>query len=328
MESTCGPRPRVNRDQDNSENEVVTNLPIKEKDEDSSPFLPAPKEVRVPCEEVRTFGLSECGAGVIQKWMVLLFYLHIPLMIVMAFVAEMKIQVCCWFLQIFGKAKKFLKNCKEVFINNLSVQPCLSVTCKIDGELLKLLIDTGSQVSVVCSSWYRKKKKASALREDSTRLRCVGGSRVSVDGVFNGKLSLGGEEWDVPWLVADIGSGSLGVNGILGMDVLARMRGVLDLEKRELILPGSEAKCWRECAQLGGSSILESGKCTGVRVVPPEKLGIFEPDPELMEEHPGLLVARVVADRDDESIVIPVKKSEEDIKETEQKEADGIFQTS
>jgi hypothetical protein len=276
---------------------------------------PIPSCARVSCDVIEKPESPVAAVVNSEKLMLLLFRFRMFLFFTKSLlmnILETVFKFGCDCLHVF---KKFCLSCNEVFTGRLSCETCLSVTCEIDGKTIKLLLDTGSQVSVVCSKWYDKWRTVLPLERDSTRLRCVGGTYVAVNGMFTGKLSLGSSEWEVPWLVADIGSGSLGVEGILGMDVLAKMRAVLDLEKKELILPNVEVGCADVSARVVGTSVLESGKAMNVRVTSPEMLGVFEPSVELAEKCPGLLVARVVAEGNNDAVVIPViNVSAEDIK--------------
>jgi transposase InsO family protein len=264
--------------------------------------------MRIPCEIVRR--PYSAGIAVVhnENWLSFLLRLHMLIFLIKMYTIPVVDRVICLCRRILVS---LWSSVKEVFVNQLSSCSCLAIQCQLGGQPLRLLIDTGSQVSIICTNWYRKWKKAPKLEEVSTRLRCVGGTRVAVDGTFTGELSFGDHLCSIPWLVANIESSSLGVDGILGIDALTGMRGILDLEKKELILPKRKVACQELPAQLVGATTLESGKSAKLKVTAPMNLGVFEPNQHLKEAYPGLLIARVVADGSDD-IVVPVINTTDD----------------
>ena len=260
------------------------------------------EQLRIKCEVICEPEFSKIAVVSHQKISVFLLWIRMILCTIKINVFSVIDKIVCL---CSCMCESFWRYLQEVFVNQINVCSCLTIKCRIEDRPITLLIDTGSQVSVIGTSWYRRWNNPPQLLKFSSRLRSVGGSCVHVKGVFDGKLALQGQLWDIPWVVADIGSSSFGVDGILGIDALVKMHGILDLEKKELILSDAEVKCQEVPARIIGACTLESGRSMKIGVNPPKGLSIFEPDPKLKEDYPGLLVARVVADEYEE-VAIPV----------------------
>ena len=123
------------------------------------------------------------------------------------------------------------------------------VRAEINGQPVRLVVDTGCPVTVLTEAAYRRLARPDAgsrLPAGDVRLRSLNGRPARsgfVDDLHVGDSSLGGTHVAVAALEAVLGRGAGGhvADGILGADSLHRSRAVLDLARRTLVLRGQAA---------------------------------------------------------------------------------------
>ena len=102
------------------------------------------------------------------------------------------------------------------------------VTVRISGKEVPMMIDTGSEVTVV-----RPGILENELENWGGKLRGVSGHTVRVEGWATVKVELGSKSEMCSVMVADLGR-----DGILGMDVLKQFGVVLDCKEETLTVGG------------------------------------------------------------------------------------------
>ena len=109
------------------------------------------------------------------------------------------------------------------------------------GEPVKFLVDTGAAVSVLSLSTYQKLDAARKPELKATDLMVCGvaGEPLDLAGRIDVTIVLGGVPFQHEMIVTD-----LGLEGILGQDIMLRNQGRLDLSQLTLKLGKSAVNCW------------------------------------------------------------------------------------
>ena len=113
------------------------------------------------------------------------------------------------------------------------------VNIKISDSYFTLLVDTGSQVSLLSPSAFRRLPKGTSLEPIDLTLEAVNDTLFPVKGVFKAPLVIDDNIKSVrkEFIVADI-EGFFDVDGILGMDIMRPLGAVVDVENCQIKLQG------------------------------------------------------------------------------------------
>lgn len=109
----------------------------------------------------------------------------------------------------------------------------LVIQASIAGKNLKLLVDTGSQASIISSETFSRWDSPPELERSYVNLITVGSDRVPVTGCASLDIQYLDGVWKVPWLIAPISS-RFEVDGILGMDAMTKMNATIIVSKENL----------------------------------------------------------------------------------------------
>lgn len=109
------------------------------------------------------------------------------------------------------------------------------------------------------------------------------------EGVFAGHLRLAISVWKVTWIVASIGT-SFEVDGIMGIDILHQIGGVLDLEQKMLMFTGKMENQGRMIS----AGVIKPGESSIIQVTPSSHQCLLEPNRKLLDLQPNLLIASIV----------------------------------
>ena len=167
---------------------------------------------------------------------------------------------------------------------------------------IALLVDTGSQVSVLTPQVYEAlPEKFKSMRETGVSLRAVNGSPFPVKGTVVLPLAVSSVVSNEAFLVADIGQ-SFDVDGILGVDILRAHKGQIDLENDQVRYDG----VWTPCQVASGTDVvtfegvtIEPGCVSSITVTLPSSVSpvsLIKPLIEFETEN-ELLVAQCMVDR-------------------------------
>ncbi len=194
-----------------------------------------------------------------------------------------------------------LENTREVCEENAK-QRSLVIRGHFLGQSVSCLLDTGSTISLISSSFYRKlpKKCKPSLTGVTDRYSGVDGGVLTVLGKVTGEFQFGLARVEQELIVADI-EGEV----ILGMDFLMLHECQLDLSKGTLQLHEEEVRCWDENEDNAHfrvvsrdqvslpphSSAIVIGRIKRIGAITP--WGIIEPNRKLMEKS-DVMVGRTV----------------------------------
>ena len=180
------------------------------------------------------------------------------------------------------------------------------------GQSLALLIDTGSQVSVVSQKAFDR-LPAVELQPISIKLNAVNGSNFPVRGLVRLPMQIvrESEPLEEEFLVAELAD-SFEVDGILGMDIMKAHGVNIDLQ-RDVLTWGGEEIC---CLGMDSGGVLthelevEPGQSmvaflTVPRNRPISKDGLVQPLPNAVQEA-GLFIGRSLVDVRQDVVPVPI----------------------
>ena len=112
---------------------------------------------------------------------------------------------------------------------------CWYLPLKFGGVPVRFLVDSGSEVTIVCTEVFRGNDVLRSLPLDKTswRLSGIGGAEVAVHGVTILPIKLGDQEYQVEAIVADITT-----PGVLGMNFFEQHNISTNYNRGELVLDG------------------------------------------------------------------------------------------
>ena len=123
---------------------------------------------------------------------------------------------------------------KEIIISAaVADTAALFASVEIAGTTCELLVDTGASASVINKPIFEKLplEVRASLEPVKVGLRSVNGDPVRTVGMVNVEVRLANNGCRVDLVVADIG-----MPGILGMDVMSKLRCAVDIPARELVV--------------------------------------------------------------------------------------------
>ena len=176
---------------------------------------------------------------------------------------------------------------------------------KVADQYVSLLVDTGSQVSVLTPQAYDGlPERDKDLEKAKVLLKAVNGSPFPVKGSVTLPLEVGSSTSKERFLIADIGQ-SFEVDGILGVDILRAHRGQIDLENERVRYDGTWISCVSTSSEVVAASdiTIEPRHVSFIKVALPTggygtgetKVGLVQPDVNFQYQS-GLLVAMGVVD--------------------------------
>ncbi|KAK3091854.1 hypothetical protein FSP39_023181 [Pinctada imbricata] len=188
---------------------------------------------------------------------------------------------------------------------------CMYVSAMLEGQPCKMLIDTGSPVSILSEDVAQKIGiDIQNLSKTEVKLNGAEGSEISTKGVLECSLGLGSRSFAVAMIVAGLAS----YDGILGIDFLDAHDAKLNVKKRKL-------KIASETLHIESEVTPTSAKVAVVNdiVIPPESEMYIEGrltdklservclvEPGKMLNGKQLLLARSLIDTSSEKFVLSV----------------------
>ena len=228
-------------------------------------------------------GLPDKATGVVKWWKAFRYFL-------LNFITMVVTVIC----SIWSSVKKhsFISGAGSL----VSGSQALVIQASVYGRNLRLLVDTGSQVSIIASQIFNTWNSPPEIEKCDVNLMTVGNDRVPVTGCASLDIQYLDGVWKVPWLIAPI-STKFGVDGILGMDAMMIMDTTIVVSKNDLQLI-----VHTNSVIIDDDIRLEPGEVTVVPVqIDVNKhdypVGIIEPFSELCDQ--GVLAPRVVVNTTD-----------------------------
>ena len=122
---------------------------------------------------------------------------------------------------------------KEIIISAaVADTAALFATVEIAGASCELLVDTGASVSVINTPLFRLPLEVrGSLEPVKIGLRSVNGDPVRAVGMIDVEVGLANSRCRVDLVVADIG-----VSGILGIDIMSKLKCAVNISARELVV--------------------------------------------------------------------------------------------
>lgn len=112
----------------------------------------------------------------------------------------------------------------------------ITVPVQVDNVTTRVIIDTGSAVNVISSSFVGRLRKLEELRPSPITVRAVSGELATPKGEMRLRLGLAGQEFDVQFFMLDGFHHDL----LCGLPFCRDTRLVLDFEHRKLRILVSE----------------------------------------------------------------------------------------
>lgn len=143
-----------------------------------------------------------------------------------------------------GDLRGFINNCSKVSCRKVAELPFLCAA--INHEPICVLLDSGSNFSLMSARWYKSFRRICKLPElRSTLVSCAtaNGQLLSVLGVVKVYLSIQDLSWPIEFIVTN----NLKVNAILGCDFFERTRCVLNYVDREVTFKFCTGKVVKLC---------------------------------------------------------------------------------
>ena len=184
----------------------------------------------------------------------------------------------------------------------------------IHDQKFALLVDTGSQVSVLSQKAYNRlpvrELLPTSITLNAVNLPVQGLARVSL------KINRDLEPYDEEFLVAEL-TDSFEVDGILGMDIMRAHCVTIDLQRDVLTFDGEEMPCFGTDSGgvLNHELVMESGQAAVAYLTVPRNKrisedGLVQPLPNMMYEA-GLIIGRSLVDLREDLVPIPIINASE-----------------
>jgi hypothetical protein len=180
------------------------------------------------------------------------------------------------------------------------------ITVRIGGVWFTLLLDTGSEVSLISPSAFKRLDHSITLNPVDLSLEAVNGTSCPVHGLFRAPMVVSdeAEARREEFLVADIEK-SFEVDGILGLDIIKLGQGIIDFENQKIRLNGVWINTFqaKTTVMVAENSHLLPRSVSYVKVVIPQSKQeispvLIEPHPEVLAAN-GLLMAKCVVNSGD-----------------------------
>ena len=118
--------------------------------------------------------------------------------------------------------------------------PMLYIDCSVNGIPMQAFIDTGAQSTIMSQPCADKLKLTKILDTRYKGIATGVGTGKIVGRIHAAQLEIGGKFF--PFSITVIGSDTLGVDMILGLDNLKRHRCIINLHENCLMLMGGEVR--------------------------------------------------------------------------------------
>lgn len=144
----------------------------------------------------------------------------------------------------------------ETIILRYSEETSPVVECEINGTNMRLLVDTGSRVTLLKAVGLGKMKDKNLRpcpEHANKRFHGISGGQIDVRGCYRLKLALGRHRFEHPcFIISD--DTALPLDGILGQDVLSEHNIDVLVSRGALSVRGDEVPFWRENKGAGGAA--------------------------------------------------------------------------
>jgi len=209
---------------------------------------------------------------------------------------------------------KLVKPNEIIIIAAVADTAALFATVDIAGVTCELLVDTGASASVINTPIFAKLplEVRESLKPVKVGLRSVNGDPVRAVGMVDVEVGLANKGCRVDLVVADIG-----MPGILGMDVMSKLKCAVDIPARELVVDSDilllnslTTEGTRSVHMMGSQNIQPNcEQLVTLKVVrQPEKgkvIGIIEPNGAFERDY-NLKITPTLVDTDTDEIRVMI----------------------
>ena len=124
-------------------------------------------------------------------------------------------------------------NDKPKIIGTAVAGECWYAQGRVFDNHVDLLVDTGASLNVIDTETYTKLSRGRdiSMKESNTLLRTANGNAMRVAGEVRLELSLAGQTFEIPVIVAELG----GLQGILGLRFLSSQGFLIDATEGKLL---------------------------------------------------------------------------------------------